>query len=174
MAADLLAHFSGDMRDVLVVLPSKRAGMFLNRELALLSTEPVWTPKYQMMGDLFQSLTTVSLADPLECICQLHSIMQEVLGTDYTETLDEVWSWGEVLMADFDDIDKHLADARGIFTNIAEHEQLKNIDYLDEQQRQTLMRFFGTFSLENSTRLQEKFLHTWSHMYEIYTSFLCL
>ena len=95
--------------------------------------------------------------------------MQEVLGTDYTESLDEFWSWGEVLMADFDDIDKHLANAEAIFTNIADQERLKNLDYLDDNQRDTLKRFFGKFSLEGSTKLQEKFLQTWSHMFEIYT-----
>ncbi|MBR6141848.1 MAG: PD-(D/E)XK nuclease family protein [Bacteroidaceae bacterium] len=169
MAADMLSHFSNDMRDVAVVFPGKRAGMFLSRELAALSKEPVWVPSYCTMDDLFQSLTSVQIADPLECICQLYSVMQEVLGADYTETLDEFWSWGEVLMTDFDDIDKHLANAEAIFTNIADQERLKNLDYLDQHQRETLQRFFGHFSLENSTRLQQKFLHTWSHMYEIYT-----
>lgn len=169
IAADMLSHFTNDMRDVTVVFPGKRAGMFLSRELALMSNKPVWAPHYCMMGDLFQALTPLQVADPLECICQLYSIMQEVLGSSYTETLDEFWSWGEVLMADFDDIDKHLANAQAIFTNIADQERLKTLDYLDDHQRETLKRFFGRFSLEGSTRLQEKFLHTWSHMYEIYT-----
>ena len=169
IASDLLTHFTNDMRDVTVVFPSKRAGMFLSRELALLSDKPVWAPHYCMMEDLFQTLTPLQVADPLECICQLYSVMQEVLGSSYTETLDEFWSWGEVLMADFEDIDKHLANAQAIFTNIADQERLKNLDYLDDHQRETLKRFFGRFSLESSTRLQEKFLHTWSHMYEIYS-----
>ena len=165
----MLAHFTNDMRDVTVVFPGKRAGMFLSRELAQMSKKPVWTPHYCTMGDLFQSLTPIQVADQLECICQLYGVMQEVLGPDYTETIDEFWSWGEVLMADFDDIDKHLANAEAIFTNIADQERLKNIDYLDDHQRDALRRFFGNFSLESSTRLQEKFLHTWSHMFEIYT-----
>lgn len=169
IAADMLAHFTNDMRNVTVVFPGKRAGMFLNRELASLSDEPVWTPNYCTMDDLFQTLTPLQVADQLECICMLYSIMQEVLGTDYTETLDEFWSWGEVLMADFNDIDKHLANAQAIYINIADQERLKNLDYLDEHQRESLKRFFGHFSLESSTRLQEKFLNTWSHMYEIYT-----
>ena len=169
IAADMLAHFTNDMRDVTVVFPGKRAGMFLSREFALQSNKPVWAPHYCMMGDLFQSLTPIQVADPIECIFQLYGVMQEVLGADYTETLDEFWSWGEVLMADFDDIDKHLANAEAIFTNIADQERLKNIDYLEEKQRKALEHFFGRFSLEKSTLLQEKFLHTWSHMFEIYT-----
>ena len=169
IAADMLAHFTNDMRDVIVVFPGKRAGMFLNRELAHLSDKPVWTPRYYLMSDLFQSLTSIQVADQLECICHLYNVMQEVLGAGYTETLDEFWSWGEVLMADFDDIDKHLANAKAIFTNIVDQERLKNIDYLDDNQRNTLERFFGHFSLKNSTMVQEKFLHTWEHMFDIYT-----
>ena len=82
IAADMLAHFSNDMRDVTVVFPGKRAGMFLSRELAALSDKPVWTPQYCLMNDLFQSLTDIQIADPLETICQLHGVMQEVLGDD--------------------------------------------------------------------------------------------
>jgi hypothetical protein len=122
----MLSHFTNDMRDVVVVFPGKRAGMFLNRELALLSDKPVWAPSYCTMGDLFQSLTPIKLADPLECICQLYSVMQEVLGTDYTETLDDFWSWGEVLMADFNDIDKSLANARDIYQNLSDLHGIKH------------------------------------------------
>ena len=171
IASDLLSHFSNDMRDVVVVFPGKRAGMFLSREFALLGDKPVWAPTYCTMSDLFQSLTSVQVADPLECICQLHRTMQEVLGADYTESLDDFWSWGEVLMADFDDIDKHLANAQAIFSNIADQESLSNIDYLDDNQRRTLEDFFKHFSIEKNTRLKEKFLKTWKHMFEIYTRF---
>ncbi|MBO7119440.1 MAG: PD-(D/E)XK nuclease family protein [Bacteroidaceae bacterium] len=169
IASDLLARFTNDMRDVTVVFPNKRAGMFLSRELAIQNDKPVWAPHYCTIGDLFQSLTTIQQADPMECICILHRIMQEVLGADYTETLDEFWSWGEVLMADFDDIDKHLANAQAIFTNITDQERLNSIDYLESNQRKTLEHFFGHFSLENTTKMKEKFLLTWSHMFEIYT-----
>lgn len=169
IAADMLGQFSADMRDVAVCFPGKRAGMFLSRELALLSDKPVWAPRYLTMDDLFLSLSPLEVAEPMECICLLHGIMQEVLGSDYTETLDEFWSWGEVLMADFNDIDKHMADARAIFTDIADRERLRNNDFLDEHQRETLIRFFGRFSLDNTTRLQERFLKTWSHMYDIYS-----
>ena len=170
VAADMLSHFSTDMRDVTVVFPSKRAGMFLNRELALLGAGPVWTPSYCTMSDLFLSLTPVKVADPVECILRLYGVMRDVLGAGYSETPDDFWSWGEVLMADFDDIDKQLADARAIFTGIADRERLKSLDYLDEHQRSALNRFFGAFSIRNSTLLQEKFLGTWSHMYEVYTT----
>ncbi len=169
IAADMLSHFSNDMQDVTVVFPGRRAGMFLSREFARLSDKPVWAPCYMTMGDLFQSLTSIQIADRIECICQLYSVMQEVLGAEYTETIDEFWSWGEVLMADFDDIDKHLGGAQAIFTNITERERLGNLDYLDAGQCETLKRFFGHFSPSGSTKLQEEFLRTWEHMFEIYT-----
>lgn len=170
IAADMLQQFGGDMRDVTVVFPGKRAGMFLDREFPLLTDKPVWTPKYCTMSDLFLSLTHLQVADPVECICTLHAVMQDLLGTAYTETLDQFWSWGEVLMADFDDIDKHMGDARAIFTNIADSERLWSLDYLDEGQRRTLKHFFGKFSLESSTEMQRRFLNIWSRMHDIYTT----
>lgn len=168
VASDLLTQYGCDMRQLTVVFPGKRAGMFLDREFPALTDKPVWTPTYCTMGDLFHALTPLQVADPLECICILHGVMQEVLGETYTETLDQFWSWGEVLMADFDDIDKHLADARAIFTNIYEDGRLQDLSYLDEEQTQTLSRFFGRFWLEGSTAMKEHFLHVWGNMYQIY------
>ena len=112
VASDLLKKFGKNLNRVTVVFPNKRASLFLNQELARISPEPVWAPRYCTMGDIFMKLTDLSRAENIESVCMLYKIYSEVMGEDATETLDQFYGWGEMLLADFDDIDKHLADAK--------------------------------------------------------------
>lgn len=173
VAKDLLGRFGNNMRDVTVVFPGKRASIFLNQELALASPQPVWAPRYTTMSDLFYRLSPYVAADPIDSIVALHGIFCSTLSVEEMEdhySLDKFWSWGEVILSDFDDIDKHLADAEAIFANVYELHQLESLDYLTEEQRETLRHFFGNFTAEGNSVLKERFLHVWQHMHRIYTS----
>lgn len=179
VAEDLLKQYGADMRHVTVVFPSKRAGLFLSQELLALSDKPVWAPHYITMGELFKNFSTRLLADPIDCICRLYTLYIKHVGHEIRteegelafsrETLDRFWGWGEVLMADFDDIDKHLADANQVFRHVHDLAELQNIDYLDEDQKRILARFFGYFSAEDNSILRQRFIRLWDKMYDIYS-----
>lgn len=169
VASDLLKKFGKNLHQVTVVFPNKRASLFLNQELARLSQEPVWAPKYATMGDIFLRLADLSRAESIESICLLYQIYCEVLGENATKTLDQFYGWGEMLLADFDDIDKHLADAKTIFANIHDLEELSDTTYLTPEQEEALRNLFQHFDQEKNSLLKERFLVLWEHMYEIYT-----
>lgn len=169
VASDLLRRFGNNLRNVTVVFPGKRASIFLNQELALISKEPVWTPRYATMGSLFGRLTDLATADSIDSICSLYQVYCEVMKDDTPETLDKFWSWGEVILSDFDDIDKHLANAEAVFSNIKELKELESFDYLTDEQRKVLGNFFSNFQGNNDSVIKERFLRVWSRMYEMYT-----
>lgn len=179
VAQDLLEHYGTDMRHVTVVFPSKRAGLFLSQELLSLSTKPVWAPRYITMGELFRQHTTRLLADPIDCICRLYALYIKYVGEEIRtdegdaalqhESLDRFWGWGEVLMADFDDIDKHLADARQVFRHIHDLAELQDLSFLDEEQKRILARFFGYFSADENSIIRQRFIRLWDKMSDIYT-----
>ena len=108
VARDLLRRFSGDMSRLTVVFPNKRASLFLNDYLAAESRQPVWAPAYSTISELFRSLSPLSVADPIETVCRLFRAYTDLTHSD--ETLDFFYGWGEQLVADFDDVDKNLAD----------------------------------------------------------------
>ena len=168
VAEDLLEKFGKDLRHVTVVFPNKRAGLFLNQELARQSKEPVWAPKYSTMSDLFQRMTTLTKAESIETVCLLHQLYREILGEDTAETLDQFYGWGEMLLADFDDIDKHLANARNVFANIHDLQELSDNSYLTPEQEETLRNFFQHFDLDKSSVLRSRFLLLWQNMYALY------
>lgn len=172
VANDLLQRFGTNMHNVTVVFPGKRASLFLNQELALASDTPVWAPRYITMSDLFYSLSPYVKADPIESITSLYQIFSKtILSEEIQEeyTLDKFWGWGEIILSDFDDVDKHLADAEAIFLNVYELMELESLDYLTDEQKQTLQHFFRNFSTEGNSQLKERFLNIWSQMYNMYT-----
>lgn len=169
VASDLLEKYGKNLHQITIVFPNKRAGLFLNQELARLSPEPVWAPRYATMSDIFMKLTDLARAESIEAVCTLYRIYCEELGEEATETLDQFYGWGEMLLADFDDIDKHLADAKGLFANIHDLQELSDLSYLTPEQEEALRNFFQHFNMQRSTVLQDKFLLLWKHMFRLYS-----
>ena len=110
VAQDMLAKYGTNMSDIAVVFPNKRAALFLNTYLAQLAGKPIWTPTYITISDLFRRHSDLKVADPIKSICDLHKVFVACTGID--ETLDHFYGWGQLLLADFDDVDKNMVDAK--------------------------------------------------------------
>ena len=169
VATQLLSTFGSDLSNVTVVFPNKRASLFLNEQLASLSDKPIWSPSYITISDLFRSLTTREVADPIKLVCDLYKSF--IACTNIDETLDHFYGWGEILLADFDDLDKHMVPAEKVFANIRDIHEFDDDSYLTEQQRETLRKFFSNFSEDHNSELKQRFLSLWSHIYDIYQDF---
>ena len=168
VAEDLLRRYGNNLSKVAVVFPGKRASIFLDKALAEAYGGPVWSPEYTTMGNLFGELTPLVPADTIDSITTLYSIFREDGNEDMT--LDKFWSWGEVILSDFDDVDKHLADAKAVFANVHDLHALDSMDFLTEEQRHTLRQFFANFTEEALSETKEKFLNTWKRMHHMYTT----
>lgn len=170
VARDLINRFGCNLQDVTIVFPSKRASLFLTQELVGTGQYPLWEPEYIGLDNLFLAFTTLAQADPIESTCTLLRLMQEIIPEEQMQTLDQLWGWGEVILSDFDDIDKHLADARLVLANVYDQHCLEDADFLTEEQEEALRHFFSNFSVEGNTAIKERFLHVWSHMYDLYNA----
>ena len=168
VAADMLQKYKSDMGHIAVVFPNKRAALFLNQAIARLSDGPVWSPAYITISDLFRQHSNLTVAEPIETIAILHESFTEVTGSD--EDLDRFFSWGQLLLSDFDDLDKNMGDAGMIFRNLADLHELDDYSYLDEEQVRLIRRFFGNFTADKTT-LEKRFLSLWAKMGELYDDF---
>ena len=168
VAADMLQKYKSEMGHTAVVFPNKRAALFLNRAIARLSDGPVWSPAYITISELFRQHSTLTVADPILTIAILHESYTKITGSN--EDLDRFFSWGQLLLSDFDDLDKNMGDARKIFRNVSDLHELDTLSYLDENEINILRRFFKNFTADD-TLLKEKFLRLWSKMADIYTDF---
>ena len=166
VAEDIIGKYGTDLSRIAVVFPNKRAALFLNEHLARIAGQPVWSPAYITISDLFRQHTDLKPADPIKLICDIHKSFTKCTGI--SETLDHFYGWGQLLLADFDDIDKNMADADSIFCNLKDIHELDDISYLDNEQKEMLKRFFANFSDDIESELKKRFLSLWSHFGDIY------
>ena len=117
VAKDLMVRFGKDMTNVTVVYPNKRARLFMNEEFLALTDTPMWAPEYATIAELFGRITGDNVMEPIPAVCTLYNIYKVLMG-DKSETLDMFWGWGEIIISDFDDIDKHLVNADALFFNV--------------------------------------------------------
>ena len=170
VAADLYKHTEGNLAHTAVVFPNKRAGLFFNEYLAQESESPIWSPAYVSISELFRSLSPWEVGDPVKLVCELYKIFRR--ETQSTETLDDFYFWGEMLISDFDDADKNKVDTDKLFSNL---QDLRNImdDYtfIDDEQEEAIRQFFQNFSIERRTALKERFISLWNVLGNIYKGF---
>ncbi len=166
VAESLLQRYGANLSRLTVVFPGKRAGLFLDQALAQISPTPVWSPRYTTIGDLFHHASAFTPCDSVEAVCRLHRVYAQ--HVEEAQSLDQFYGWGEILLADFDDVDKHLADAHRLFANIRDIKELEDNSFLTPEQVEALRSFFKDFTLEDNTLLKERFLRLWNQMAAIY------
>ncbi len=169
VARDILKKYGNHLNDIAIVFPNKRAALFLNESLARLTDKPIWSPAYITISDLFRKHSKLKVGDPIKLICDLHKTFVTCTGID--ETLDHFYGWGQLLISDFDDIDKNMADAKKLFANLSDIHELDDISYLTEEQKEMIKKFFSNFTEEHNTELKKRFIQLWSHFYDIYQTY---
>ena len=103
VAEDIIRKHGTDLSGVAVVFPNKRASLFMNRYLLNAAGKPLWSPHYITISELFRSQTDLAVADKIKSVCTLYRTYKKYVTND--ETLDQFWSWGEIMLSDFDDLD---------------------------------------------------------------------
>ena len=167
VAHDLYTKIGNDLSRTVLVFPNKRANLFFNEYLAEESDQPIWSPAAMSISDLLQKLSVQKAGDPIRLVCELYKVFKE--ETESRETLDDFYFWGELLISDFDDVDKNMVDADKLFSNL---QDLKNLmddyEFLDEEQEEAIRQFFQNFSIERRTERKEKFISLWDKLGIIY------
>lgn len=169
VAQDLYAKTGGNFSDTVIVFPNKRASLFFNKALTRLTDKPIWSPQYTTISELFRQYSTMETGDRIKLVCDLYLSYTEVTGAN--EPLDSFYGWGELMLNDFDDIDKHIADANRVFSLLSNIHELDGIEFLTDKQQQALQRFFSNFSKEHNTELKKRFLQLWNKFGDIYTNY---
>lgn len=152
------------------VFPNRRAGLFFQKYLSEISEKPLFSPPVLTINDLFIRLSGKRTADPISMLFTLYRLYVARSGS--SETFDEFLYWGEMLLADFDDVDKYLVDARMLFTNVTDLREIDTqFDYLSDEQVAAIRTFWSSFYPRHESKSQEQFLAVWQILYELYTDF---
>ena len=170
VASDLYIRTEGRLSRIAVVFPNKRAGLFFNEYLSQQADKPIWSPAYLSISELFRNLSEWETGDSIKLVCELYKVFRK--HTQSTETLDDFYFWGELLLSDFDDADKNMADTDTLFRNLQDLRALmSDYSFMDEEQEAAIQQFFLNFSIERRTALKEKFISIWDTLGDIYQDF---
>ncbi|WP_430811189.1 MULTISPECIES: PD-(D/E)XK nuclease family protein [unclassified Carboxylicivirga] len=170
IAAYYHQHHRNDLADYCFVFPSQRAGIFFTNHLRQLVDAPTWAPRIMTVNDFFASLSPAIVADNITLLFALHQSYNAV--SSMPTTFDEFLPWGEMLLSDFDDIDKYLVGVDDLFSNIISYKELEDdYSHLNEQQREAIKTFWGAFNAEQLSSHQRHFLDNWTLIPKVYTAF---
>ena len=161
--------YGQDISRYTFVFPNRRAGIFFQHYLSQIAGRPIFSPEILTVTDLFEKLSPYKKADRIEMLFLLYDIYIRVSSS--TETFDEFLYWGEMLLNDFDDVDKYLVDAQQLFRNIHDLKEIDaGFDYLTESQIEAIRRFWSNFLPIGENDKKKDFLEMWEVLFQLYTS----
>ncbi|MFZ5939626.1 MAG: PD-(D/E)XK nuclease family protein [Bacteroidota bacterium] len=170
LAASLYEKHGRDLSGCCIVFPNRRAGLFFRKYLAERSGEAMWSPAIMGISEFITGLSDLLPADPIDLIFELYGHYTALVNTP--ETIDEFWFWGEMMITDFDEIDKYRVDAAALFTNIRE---IKEIDDrfggLEPEQVAFIRQFWSSFYSGGTSSEKEGFMGIWEILPRVYKRF---
>lgn len=168
VASLFYSQYGADISRLAFVFSNRRTGLFFQKYLSEVSDKPLFSPTILTINDLFVQLSGKQTADRISMLFKLYDIYLNHSGS--SETFDEFLYWGEMLLNDFDDIDKYMVDARMLFTNVTDLREIENdFSFLNPEQIAAIRTFWSSFYPKGDTPNQEQFLAVWQILYALYS-----
>lgn len=160
-------QYGAEIHRLAFVFPNRRAGLFFQKYLSEISEKPLFSPSILTINDLFMQLSGKHPADKIQMLFRLYELYKQRSGS--SESFDEFIYWGEMLLNDFDDIDKYMVDARMLFRNVSDLKSLDDdFNYLSPEQVQVIRSFWSSFYPKGDSPNQQHFLELWEILYDLY------
>ena len=169
VAADLYRRYGEDVSSLHILFPTRRARHFFIDALSHLAERPMWQPRWLTIDDLMQEVSGLHSGERIRLIAELY----KVYSACHDEPFDKFYFWGEMLLNDFDTIDKYRIDADVLFRNIYELKELESdVSYLTPEQLEVIRQFWANFT-DGATLSEEKrrFLAVWRTLGDVYHGF---
>jgi hypothetical protein len=169
------------IEEVTVVFPNRRAILYFKKYLSEVLTKPTFAPTLLTIEDFIGNVSALIVPDKLELIHRLYKSYYEVIqhrsssGEDTeavdAEPFDQFYFWGDMLLRDFDEVDKYMVNAELLFKDLSHQKELDtSFDFLTEEQQTFLTNFWSNFD-EHQSINKKRFLQVWKRLPEVYKHF---
>lgn len=174
----------GDMSRRLFIFPNRRSIVFFRKWLSEAvrddsSAVPMIAPEMLTMNDFFYKVSGAAVSDKVSLLLELYDCYRRLNAK--AEPLDDFIFWGDVILSDFDDTDKYLADPRRLYTNVADFKEIQDsYSYLEPGQEEAIRHFISHFRKggkltvsigSDNPDVKERFLMIWNLLYPLYSDF---
>ena len=152
-AQKIVAEHPNDLQNVLVLLPNKRGELFLKRAISSQISGPVLAPAMQTIEEFVQEASGFQKQSQLQLLMTLFTVYTETVNA--AETFDNFIKWGNMLLHDFNEIDRHMVDAHQLFNNLLDAKVIES------------------WGVEpgNETELMANFLAFWKSLKPLYNAY---
>ena len=111
----LYQRYGDKISELCIVVPNRRAGLFLQKYLGSLIGKTIWSPAIFSIEDFLINISGLQICDPLQVLFELYEIHKALEEQD-AQAFDEFTSWAQQLLGDFNEIDSYLVDSKEIFS----------------------------------------------------------
>ena len=163
------------------IFPNRRSMVWFRKHLcAAVKDVPLLAPQMTTINDFFSRAAGLDSSDRVRLLLELYECYSKL--NPKAEPLDEFIFWGDVILADFNDVDKYLVDPKQLFANVADFKALQDtFEYLSDTQREAIKGFLSHFN-DQSGKLtvdlgtddpdvKGRFLQIWNILYDLYVSY---
>lgn len=136
------------------VLPSRRAINYFKKSLSKQVNTSILVPEMYSIEDFIKEVSQLEILNPMQLAFSFYHVYQTVVPENEKESFDVVYNWSQVLLQDFNEIDRYLIDIEHFFSNLS---AVKDLEHWSLSQQ--------------PTEMLQKYLNFWRKMPVYYKAF---
>ncbi|MEI8137354.1 MAG: hypothetical protein WCH21_08530, partial [Bacteroidota bacterium] len=118
-------NYKDNLEQLCIILPNKRGALFLKNYLAQTYGKTIWLPTIISAEELITELSELKTLEEIDLICHLYDSYKICYGAN-AENFDSFAKWGQLILQDFNEIDRYLADSEKLYENLKDIKVLEN------------------------------------------------
>ncbi len=166
----------GSIEERLFIFPNRRSMTFFKKHLSdcvRADRRVMPAPQMTTINDFFSKTAQMRTTDRISLLLKLYESYGRL--NPKAEPLDGFIYWGDVLLSDFDDVDKYLVDARNLFANVTDLKAMQDdLAYATEEQKAAIERLSGHLKDRSGGRgidASKDFFLIWQMLLPLYDDF---
>ena len=123
----------GDISQLTFILPSKRAGIFLTHILSQTSKKTQFAPDVFSIEEFVETLSDLKYCSNTELLFEFYEVYLKITPNEEVESFDKFSKWAQLLLQDFNEIDRYLIPTDNIFDYLKSIKEINHWSLADEQ-----------------------------------------
>ncbi len=144
-----------ELENSVIILPNRRAALFLKKHFGSIIDGPIWAPKIISAEEFLEDLSGSQVLDNVQLLFEFYEIYKQVVPEEEQNSFDQFIQWGSTLLQDFNEIDRYLIDPKKLFEYVNEARALE----------------VWNLELGEITEVQQNYLSFWRQMESLYHAF---
>ncbi|MGZ3901846.1 MAG: PD-(D/E)XK nuclease family protein, partial [Bacteroidia bacterium] len=158
VAEYIYEHYKDNVENLCIVLPNKRGALFLKQHLAQTFAKTIWLPTIISAEEFISEISELKTIEEIDLMCHLYESYKACYG-DNAEPFDSFSKWGQLILQDFNEIDRYLADSEQLYENLKDIKVIENWSLGEENLSEFQLNYL-------------EFMNSLGSIYKHFTTFL--